>query len=244
MSGALIELRRVRFRHGAREILRDIDLAIERGEFIGICGVSGSGKSTLARLLTLHADPGFGERLLDGRDVSRKYGRNERRRLQLVFQDPGASLARQWTVRRILEEAARAGAVREGLDAAALLETVRMPREFLERRAGELSGGQRRRIALARAFSARPDLLVLDESFSGLDFGLQDELLTLLDTWRRERNLAVALISHEPRLIERAATRMLVIEEGRIVEQGRTAAIFANPQHNATRAMIEAERWV
>lgn len=238
----MLRLEQVSVAYGARQALAAIDLEIRAGEFVGVCGVSGSGKSTLASILTLHQKPSSGRRLLHGEDCTQRCRREDRSRLQLVFQDPGPSFPHLWTLKEILEEARRGGVPSARREAEALLSLVQLPAQWSTRQARELSGGERRRLAIARALSVEPELLVLDESLSGLEEPLQEELLLLLEHLRQSMGLSVVLVSHEIALLRKAAERLVVLDGGRLVEDGPAEAIWKAPQA-VTRRLMEASTW-
>ncbi len=240
---AVVELRGVGRRFGGVVALEGIDLVIRRGERVGLTGASGSGKSTLARILTLHEDGDAGERRVGGERCERggaEVWREARRRLQLVFQDPGTSFVHQWTLKEILQEALRG---EEAGRAAELLERVQLPQRYLGRKAGELSGGERRRLAVARALGARPDLLVLDESLSGLDGPLRNEMAELLVQLARQDGFAMVTVTHDWRLLGRVAERGIVLAGGRVVEEGPVEEVVERPQSAAGRALRAGAYW-
>ncbi|MFF5637279.1 dipeptide ABC transporter ATP-binding protein [Streptomyces sp. NPDC012825] len=227
--------------------LDDVSLTLAAGETLGIVGESGSGKSTLARVLA-HAHPSDGGRiLLDGRDVTRP-GRAElhavRRRVQMVFQDPYASLNPRMSVGEIVAEplrafgtvapAGRAGRVAEllrlvGLDPAA---AGRHPRSF--------SGGQRQRIGIARALAPEPSVLICDEPVSALDVSVQAQIVGLLTDLQRDLGLALVFIAHDLAVVRQVSHRIAVMHEGRIVETGVADELCERPRDPYTRALLAA----
>jgi peptide/nickel transport system ATP-binding protein len=231
----LIALEQVSFRYGDRTVLRDLTLSVTPGERLGIAGPSASGKSTLARLLTRHLEPTSGVvHTPAGLSVAS---------LQLVFQDPGLTFAPQWQVWQIAAEAAAiAGrSVREQEElATALLERVCLPARVATCYPLELSGGERRRLAIARALGASPAMLVLDESLSGLDPLVQRDLLNLLAAIQRDMPLALVIVSHDLRLLRRAVTRIALLDAGHLVEDQPAAELFAQPMSAVGRRLLAA----
>ncbi|MDB5895048.1 MAG: gsiA 1 [Rhodoferax sp.] len=226
--------------------LRDAALAVHAGETLGVVGESGSGKSTLARCLIRLIDPSAGEVFWGDTEVaSAPEGRLRplRSQVQVVFQDPNRSL----NPRRKVGDAIIEGAVNFGLGhaealalAADLMDKVRLPREALQRYPSQFSGGQRQRIAIARALACKPRVLVADEAVSALDVSVQAQILTLLRDIRDELGLGLLFITHDLRVAAQLCDRVIVMHEGRIVEQGATAALYANPQQAYTRRLLQA----
>jgi ABC-type dipeptide/oligopeptide/nickel transport system ATPase subunit len=205
----VLSLVRITKRYGNLSVLNGFDLEVPAGSTTGIAGPSGAGKSTLARIMTLHEPPESGSVLLDGRPASLL----ARRQLQLVLQDPADSFHPRWPVWRIAAEAWR---IAEGPKnehrsrAAELIERVNLSQRVLDRRACELSGGERRRLALARALAAAPRLLVLDETLTGLEEELQLAMLRLLREWQARDGVALAIVSHQRSLI-RSCERVVTL---------------------------------
>ena len=236
------------FRRGrAVQAVRRVDVAVARGEAVGLVGESGSGKSTLGRLL-LGLQPAtegavrFDGRRLDG--ASKAEWRRLRRRMQIVFQDPfgsldprrrvGAQIADGLAVHGLAPAARRPGRVSEllqqvGLDPA---HAMRFPHEF--------SGGQRQRIGIARALATEPDFLVADEPVSALDVSVQAQVVALLDDLRRRLGLALLFISHDLPVVRHLCDRVVVMYLGRVMEEGPAEAVFRAPAHPYTRALLSA----
>jgi peptide/nickel transport system ATP-binding protein len=234
--------------------LADFALELERGETVAVVGESGSGKSTVARLV-LRAeapDPGATVRFLpkearepwDVLALDRAGLRRYRRRAQMVFQDPFGALSPRMTIREILTEPLEIhglgtpGARRER--AGALMERVGLPRRMLGRFPNAFSGGQRQRVAIARALALEPELLICDEPTSALDVSVQADVLALLAELRRELGLSYLFISHDLAVVAHLADRVLVMRRGRVVEAGSAQAIFHDPRHPYTRALVAA----
>jgi len=233
--------------------LADVDLALERGRTLAVVGESGSGKSTLARLILRAERPDPGARIefrgRDGNveDISALSGgalRGFRRRAQMVFQDPYAALSPRMSIQDILTEPMaihRIGTAAERRERAAwLMERVGLPAGFLGRYPFAFSGGQRQRIAIARALALEPELLVLDEPTSALDVSVQAEVLELLSALQGELGLSFLFISHDLAVVARLADRVVVMRDGRIVEEGSCQCIFRDARHPYTRALIAA----
>ncbi len=220
--------------------VRGVDLEIHRGEALGVVGESGCGKSTLGRLLLRLMPPTDGRVLFDGSDLaktSRPGLRAMRRRMQMVFQDPFGSLDPRRSV---------GAQIADGLAAAdpdriaALLGQVGLDPAQAQRLPHEFSGGQRQRIAIARALAPKPDFIVADEPVSALDVSIQAQIVNLLADLRSELGLALLFISHDLHVVRHLCDRVLVMYLGRVVEQGPAAAIFADPAHPYTRALLAA----
>jgi len=229
------------------EALRDVDLAIRRGSTSALVGESGAGKSTLVRCLALLERPTTGEIEFDGRDLL-KLNSNDlfraRREIQLVFQDPTSSLNPGMTAAEIVEEPLiiqREGTKAERRSRAIeLMELVGLPATSAGNRSLEFSGGQRQRLAIARALTLQPKLLILDEAFSNLDLATRDSLLQLLRELQAAQSLTYLHVSHDLRMVRGLADEVAVMCEGRIVEHRPTAELFAHPQHAYTRILLEA----
>ncbi|WP_063912647.1 ABC transporter ATP-binding protein [Pseudomonas sp. p21] len=229
-----------------RQVLSDVSLQLRAGQTLGVVGESGSGKSTLGRILLGLERPEQGSLQLAGQDwlaLSAAQRRQARQGIQMVFQDPLASFDPRYTVLRVLAEAlAHAGVPRalQRTEAAGLLERVQLPVGLLDRRPLELSGGQRQRIAIARALAMMPRVLVLDEPVSALDVSVQARILALLAELKAELNLACLFISHDLGVVEQVSDQVLVMQGGRVVEQGAAARVLGQPRHAYTRALLDA----
>jgi oligopeptide/dipeptide ABC transporter ATP-binding protein len=224
-----------------------VDLAIARGQTLGLVGESGSGKTTVGRcILGLHR-PDEGEVLFDGRDVAALRGSalaEFRRRVQPVFQDPYGSLDPRWTVGRSVQESLeshRIGSVQDRrARVAELFSIVGLDPALADRHPRNLSGGQRQRVGIAAALASEPELLVADEPVSALDVSVQAQIINLLQRLERELGLAVLFISHDLGVVEHISSDVAVMYLGRVVETGPTATILRSPQHPYTRALVDA----
>ncbi len=230
------------------EILKGIDVALARGQSLGIVGESGSGKTSLGRtLLRLH-EPTGGSLSFDGTDITHMGEaalRPLRARMQMIFQDPQSSLNPRHRIGTIVAQPlfafGRLAGRRDGRRAAAgLLERVGLPAAFVERYPHELSGGQQQRVGIARAIALEPALVVADEIVSGLDVSTQAQILALLAELKRDLGLALVFISHDLSVVRVICDDVLVMHGGEVVERGRCADLFARPRHGYTRALLDA----
>jgi ABC-type glutathione transport system ATPase component len=225
----------------------DVSFTLARGEILGVAGGSGSGKTTLARCLIRLVEPDGGSIRLEGVDVRSARGRELRelrRRMQMVFQDPYASLNPRMTVGTALYEAGRVHR-RPGSDdrqafVNALLERVHLPASMAERRPRELSGGQRQRVAVARALAVGPEILIADEAVSALDVSIQTQLLNLFLDLRDDLGVTIIFIAHQLAVLAEVADRVAIMHQGRIVETGPTASVFHSPRDPYTIALLAA----
>jgi oligopeptide transport system ATP-binding protein len=225
----------------------DVTFSIDAGEMFGLVGESGSGKSTTGRCILRLIEPTSGQVRFKGEDVlafGRERMRRARRDMQIVFQDPYSSLNPRMRVRDIVEEPLvihelgsrdeRRERVRE------LFELVGLEPAHLERYPHEFSGGQRQRIGIARALALNPALVIADEAVSALDVSIQAQVVKLLLDLQARLSLTYLFIAHDLRLVEHICGRVAVMYRGRIVEMGETKAIFTNPTHPYTRALLSA----
>jgi len=232
-------------RPGSIEAVAGVSFSVQHGETYAVVGESGSGKTTLARGLVGLAPVGSGEINFDGRRISRLKERDllpVRREIGMIFQDPIGSLSPRLSIRSILAEPFRVHGGAGDLDAqvAGLLDEVGLPASFASRYPHQLSGGQARRVGVARALALRPKLLVADEPTAGLDVSVQGELLNLLNGLQARLGIAIIIITHNLNVVRHVADRVAVMYLGRIVEEGRTADVFASPRHRYTAALLSA----
>lgn len=226
-------------------ILLDIGLSVARGESVALVGESGSGKTTLARAVMGLQPITAGEVLLDGQAVEGRVGHARLRRdAAMMFQDATASLSPRLTVGYLLTEPFRIhGVPLPDPDAAArdLLAKVGLPPALARRYPHELSGGQARRVGVARALALKPRLVIADEPTAGLDVSVQAEVLNLMADLRAGMGLSYLIITHNLALVRHVADRVVVLYLGRVVEEGPTAEVFAAPAHPYTASLIAAE---
>jgi len=230
------------------EAVKDVSFAVSRGRTLGIVGESGSGKTTVGMLLMRLIDATAGSVRWDGRDLLQLTEREMmayRRRIQVIFQNPYASLNPRFTVGRILTEPMRIHHIGADEDerfaqAMALLERVGLPRAAIHKYPHEFSGGQRQRIAIARCLGMKPEVLICDESVSALDVSVQATVLNLLLDLQDEFGLSYLFISHDLGVVRYMADDIIVMHDGAVVEQGDAEAIYRAPQHEYTRKLLGA----
>ncbi|UZD54565.1 ABC transporter ATP-binding protein [Caldimonas aquatica] len=226
-----------------------VSFAIERGKTLALVGESGCGKSTVARLLVGLYDPTRGEVRFDGQPTAAAFasraGRALRRRMQMIFQDPYASLNPRWKVREIIAEPLRehglltdAAAIEQRV--AELLRMVGLAAADMEKYPHQFSGGQRQRISIARALATRPEFLVCDEPTSALDVSVQAQVLNIMKDLQRDQGLTYLFISHNLAVVRHVADEVGVMYLGRLVELAPKRTLFAQPQHPYTRMLLDA----
>lgn len=229
-------------RVGELHALDGVDLALRRGEILGLVGESGSGKSTLAKILAGSISQSGGRALCDDQELSVRRDKAMRRRVQMVFQDPYSSLNPRLTVRSTLSELLRIHQVvaREEIpsELARLMALVGLDEGALDAYPSQFSGGQRQRIAIARALAVRPEVLIADEPVSALDVSVQATILELFQSLRARLDLSILFIAHNLAVVQHTVDRIAVMYLGRIVEIAPTRALFADPQHPYTKALI------
>lgn len=241
------------FRSGRRTVaaLTDVTFSVREGESVGLVGPSGSGKSTLARILTGHLPPDAGRVVVAGQPMPTTWrggsaAKALRRAVQLVMQDPSDALSPRMTVEELVREPLDLGgeADRSGSTAAvaAMLDQVGLPAsgEFLQTRPHELSGGQLQRVALARALVLRPKLLVADEPTAMLDASEQARLLVVLRERQTEMGLGLVLVSHDMAVVRKVVDRIVVLDKGRVVEEGPSQRVAVSPSSPTGRQLLEA----
>ncbi|MBP5321503.1 MAG: ABC transporter ATP-binding protein, partial [Kiritimatiellae bacterium] len=224
-----------------------VDLTLQPGETLGIVGESGCGKSSLARTILRLNKPQNGEILLNGVNVLKLRGaalQRYRRELQVVFQDPQASLNPRHTILDILTEAAVVHKLVKKEErrtfATRLLKDVGLPESVLDRYPHEFSGGQRQRICIARALALDPKLLICDEAVSALDLSIRAQVLNLLEEIQEKRGLSYLFITHDIGVVEHIADRILVMYLGRVMESGPTETVLSAPAHPYTQLLLSA----
>ena len=224
----------------------DVEIRVRRGETLGIVGESGSGKSTVARCIARLIEPTSGGIVVGNMDIAKlpeRQLRPHRKHCQIVFKDPYRSLNPRRSVGASIIEGpmnfgvSEADAIAKARD---LMKLVGLSPDALDRYPHQFSGGQRQRICIARALAMEPEILIADEAVSALDVSVQAQVLDLLDDVRKRFDLAVLFITHDLRVAAQICDRIAVMQNGVVVEHGRTAEVFANPQHAYTRSLFEA----
>jgi len=228
------------------DVVHGVSLSIRRGETLAVVGESGSGKTTVAMALCGLAPVLGGEVLIDGMKIivgKDGFLRPDRQRMALMLQDPSGSLSPRMTVRKLLSEPYRIHPGHSNdpeRSAMNLLSMVGLGAEFADRYPHQLSGGQARRISVARALALKPDLLIADEPTAGLDVSIQGEVLNLLADLQQEMGLGILIITHNLNIVRHVADQMAIMYLGRFLEQGSSERIIANPRHPYTGALLAA----
>jgi oligopeptide/dipeptide ABC transporter ATP-binding protein len=227
--------------------VRHLDLAIRPGESVGLVGESGSGKSTVARCLLHLVEPTGGDILYEDRSILNLRGgqlKAFRQKVQLVFQDPTASLDPRFTVERTLAEPLRVHRITTRLDRRAhlqdLLDSVHLRRDHLDRYPHQLSGGEKQRVVIARALATNPRFLILDEPTSALDASVQVRVISLLQELKERFQMTYLVISHDLSVIRHLCERVIVMYLGEAIEKAPTTELINNPRHPYTQALMSA----
>jgi peptide/nickel transport system ATP-binding protein len=228
--------------------VKDVSFALPKGKTLGLVGESGSGKTTVGLTLMRLHDATSGEVLFEGKDLlrlSEKEMMAYRRRIQIIFQNPYASLNPRMTVGQILVEPMKIHAIgkddRDRVDMAfQLLKRVGLPEQSFYKYPHEFSGGQRQRIAIARCLTMRPDVLICDESVSALDVSVQAQVLNLLQDLQDEYGLSYIFISHDLAVVKYISDRVMVMNEGALVEMADSDEIYRNPREEYTRKLLSS----
>jgi peptide/nickel transport system ATP-binding protein len=224
--------------------LHEASFEVQRGELVAIIGESGSGKSTLARAVAGLHPPFAGKVLLDGKELAGSAldrSKADRHRIQIVFQSADTSLNPKHTVertlRRVLDFYGDVPVEKRPDRVSELLELVQLPTIYANRRPNQLSGGEKQRVNLARALAAQPEILICDEITSALDNLVAASILKLVDSLRRNLGLGVVFVSHDLAAVAQLADQVMVLRNGRVVEQGSTASVLARPAHPYTQLL-------
>lgn len=226
--------------------LQDASVAVHSGETVGVVGESGSGKSTFARCMIRLIEPSRGRVWWDGSAVeglSERSLRPLRSNVQVVFQDPNRSFNPRRTIgSSLLEGAMNFGMSKEQAERSAqdLMDQIQLPRNSLERYPSQFSGGQRQRLAIARAIACRPKVLVADEAVSALDVSVQAQILKLLRDIQKDLGLGILFITHDLRVAAQLCDRVIVMSQGRIVESGSTSQVYSQPRSDYTKRLLAA----
>jgi ABC-type microcin C transport system duplicated ATPase subunit YejF len=244
----ILELRNASYRYrGGTLALDDVSVAVEHGRSVGLVGESGAGKSTLISLLLGLSAPTAGQVLFESAPLNlrdRAQVKIFRRSVQTVFQDPYSSLDPRQSVGRIVAESLRSLCLARGADAAArvtqALISVGLPPDTAGRYPHEFSGGQRQRVAIARAIVCHPRVLLADEPVSGLDMTMRTQIIDLLAELGETQGLTVVMVSHDLSVVAALCRHTVVLQGGRVVEQGDTAAVLGSPQEAYTRRLIDS----
>jgi peptide/nickel transport system ATP-binding protein len=235
-----------------RQLLHAVDgvsFEIERGQTLALVGESGCGKSTVAKLLVGLYEPSRGSVVFDGQDAHAAYrtaqGRQLRRRIQMIFQDPYASLNPRWNVEDIVGEPLKehgiiTGEPELGQRVSELLRSVGLSPDDMEKYPHQFSGGQRQRISIARALATQPDFLVCDEPTSALDVSVQAQVLNIMKDLQRQRGLTYLFISHNLAVVRHVSDQVGVMYLGRLVELADKRQLFGQPRHPYTRMLLDA----
>lgn len=223
-----------------REVLHDISFTVKEGEVLGLAGTSGAGKSTISRILMGLLAPDEGDVLLDGGSLLGRQGREKRKQVQMLFQNPAAALNPRMTIEESMEEPLRihGGYNKEQIEE--MWEDLQLRGELRDRYPHQLSGGELQRVCLGRLLLLRPRLLLLDEPTSMLDVSVQAQVISILQKLRRKHPMACLFISHDLDLLRAVANRIGILENGRLIEIEETEELYRHPKEGYTRELLRA----
>lgn len=231
---------------GEVEALKDISFRLYKNEVLGIIGESGSGKSTLAYIIAGLIQPDSGKIFFKDKDLLKSYRTDKeiRRKIQIIFQDPYNTLNPRYTVYKTIAEPVlihRICPKKEIKDRVIqTMELVGLQADYVNKYPHQLSGGERQRVAIARAIILQPELLICDEPTSNLDLSIQAQILNLFLDLKQKINISMLFITHDINLASVLSQRVIVLYEGRIVEEGIAEEVLTNPQHSYTRQLLTA----
>lgn len=223
----------------------DVTLDVKKGEVLSVVGESGSGKTTFGRTLANLYKKNFGEIIIEGKKIEDFSNLELTKKIQMIFQDPQASLNPRMTVGEIISEGMVIHKMYKNSDEMRekvyeLLELVGLNREHINRFPHEFSGGQRQRIGIARALALEPEILICDEPISALDVSIQAQVVNLLKDLQKEKGLTMIFIAHDLSMVKYISDRVAVMFRGKIVELGSPDEVYNNPQHIYTKSLISA----
>ncbi len=243
---SLLEVENLQTSYGRVNVLAGVSFKVDQGETYALVGESGSGKTTVIRAIAGLAPAQAGNVRFDGQEIRglpERALRPLRKDIAMMFQDPVGSLSPRLTIGSLITEPYRIQGLKDRdlrAEARRLLEMVNLPADFADRYPYQLSGGQARRVGVARALALEPRLILADEPTAGLDVSVQGELLNLLNDLRERLGLAMVIITHNLNVVRHVADRMGIMYLGRLVEEGTTEAIFDTPRHPYTRCLLSA----
>ena len=243
---AMLDVRGLKTNYGKVTILDGVSFQVSAGETYALVGESGSGKTTVIRAIAGLAPAQEGSVKFDGKEIRglpERAFRPLRKDIAMMFQDATGSLSPRQTIRSLITEPYRIQGMKDkdaDAEAKRLLEMVNLPAHFAARYPYQLSGGQARRVGVARALALEPKIILADEPTAGLDVSVQGELLNLLNDLRERLNLAIVIITHNLNVVRHVADRMGILYLGRLVEEGTTEDIFNRSRHPYTRCLLSA----
>lgn len=240
----MLEIRGLSKRYRDHQVLTDVSLSVGQAEIVGLVGQSGSGKSTIAKCVLGLERPDTGNVLWHGACLlDRTVRKRTHRAMQAVFQDPRSSLNPRWTVRQLLHEpldnwlSSESRTVRQAR-LMRLLDRVALPSDLLDRHPHELSTGQCQRVCIARALAPEPELIILDEPLSALDVSVQARLIELLVDLHHTSGISYLLITHDFAVVADICQRIVVLDQGKVVETGQVDEVLTHPKHAYTRSLL------